>query len=202
MLRLDAAIRGDLRKFMAADIKAGEQAVTSAIRRRTTALKNNIRKGVRKAGLGQRLEKTIRAELYPERGASIGAKGLVYSKAIYKRPSGLVDLITTLDEGATIHPRGGKYLAIPLFERPGRKRQQASPDDFPKGTFRFVPVIEGKSALLIDRQTDQAKFFLVRRSRLRERGINVDAQIQKATRGLDDLIARNWEKRARRAGIL
>lgn len=200
MLRLDAAIRGDLRRFMAEDVKAGERAVTSQIRRRTTALKNALRKQVERAGLGSRAGKTIRGDVYPERGQSISARGRVKSNWTYKRAGGLVDLITVFDSGATIRPRRSKYLAIPLFRRAGIRNQAAAPSDFPRGSLRFIPVNPGRTALLVDRETEEARFLLVRRTRI-DRRLNLDAAIQRATRGLDDLIARDWERRARRAGI-
>ena len=195
------AWRGELEKFRTAELKAGQQAVTTIIRRRITALKTNLRSQVKKA-LGSkdstRLQNTIRDQTYPKRGSSLNAAGLVWSKALYKRPGGLVDIITVLDEGTTIEAKKGTFVAFPINERikgRGVKNDPVSkpPSSFPKGTFDFIPAKDG-NALLVFRISREPAYYLMRQITLRPK-IDVDKSYQKAIRDLDGEIVREWEKR-------
>ena len=62
-MKLAAAITGDLRKIMAEEVKAAEDAVTAAMRQAADGLKADLRRQVTEAGMGQRLANTWRAEL-------------------------------------------------------------------------------------------------------------------------------------------
>lgn len=209
-MNLRVAIRGDLERFAAAEAKAGAGAVTTAIRRRTTQLKNAIRRQIASVGLGERLGKTIRDDVYPRRGASLSAKGVVRSSAIYKRPGGLVDLITVFEEGATINARGGRFLAIPLGA--GKKESLSK---FTSRDLVFLPIRNGRAAggylvLLRGSNAERATyglsdygkplFILVPQVSIRKR-LSLDPLIERATAGIEDLIVREWERRASRAGI-
>jgi hypothetical protein len=106
------AIQGDLRKHVEAIAKAQKRAATTETRRSTTTLKNAVRRVViRQGGLGQGVANAVRDEVFPARGVSSDPKGRVVSKAIYKRPGGLIDLLTVFIEGAIITARG-EFLLI------------------------------------------------------------------------------------------
>lgn len=67
--------------------------------------RDKFRADLRNAGLGS-LEKTWRTDLFPRRGLAWDPAALIYSNA---------DIIVgAFDEGATIRPRDGGKLAIPL----------------------------------------------------------------------------------------
>lgn len=102
---------GDIRRQTEAVIKAGRQAKTTVIRRKTTTLKNALRRKV-SAKLGARMGNTIRDRTFPASGTSTDPKGQVFSSAIYKRAGGLADLITVFRFGAVIHPIKGLFLFI------------------------------------------------------------------------------------------
>ncbi|MCL1629909.1 DUF6441 family protein [Roseibaca sp. V10] len=102
-LRLD--ITPDLAAIMAAEIKAGERAVTTATREAGTNLKTAWRGQITGAGLGQRLARTIRSEQYPKGRTSLSAATLVWSKAPV--------IIGAHDTGPLIRSRDGFWLAIP-----------------------------------------------------------------------------------------
>lgn len=87
------------------------------MRRSTTTLKNAVRREVRRAGLFG-VENAVRDEVFPAKGVASDPKGRVTSKAIYKRPGGLVDLLTVFREGAVI-------LAHGLFLLIGKRRRGA-----------------------------------------------------------------------------
>lgn len=122
--RLEAAIDGNLEKFMVAELKAATNAVERAISDATDGLKRELRGQVEAAGLGSRLARTIRSETYPKSGKSLDPVGLVYTKA--------PKLLSVFETGATITPvNGSKYLAIPTENVPhktgGRGLRRMSP---------------------------------------------------------------------------
>ena len=103
-LGLDISV--DLVAVMAAEIKAGERAVTAAMRDAGTDLKAAWRGQIAQAGLGRRLATSIRSQSYPRAGESLRAAALVWSKAPV--------IIGAHDTGPLIRSRDGFWLAIPL----------------------------------------------------------------------------------------
>ncbi len=198
---LSMALRGELQKFLDAEVKAGKRAVTTVIRRRVNRLKNDLRRQIRRAGLSERLGKTVRGDTYPRRGTSLDAAGRVYSKALVKnRPGGVVDLIQVLDRRTIIQARGHEFLAIanPKVVQPGPGTRgfpkARSPKDFPDGTFQFRPTRKANVGLLV-KTNDPTKvaFILVRLVRQKKR-INIERAYNLAIRGIDDDIVTQWER--------
>ena len=104
-MRLTLDIRPDLAALMAAEIAAGERAVTAAVREAGTGLKLGWRGQITGAGLGARLANSIRSEVFPKAGASLNAAAVVWSKAPV--------IIGAHDAGPLIRARNGLWLAIP-----------------------------------------------------------------------------------------
>ena len=104
-MKLKLDITPDLATMMAAEIKAGEKAVTAATREAGTSLKTAWRSQITGAGLGQRLARTIRSEQYPKGQPSLNAAALVWSKA--------PDIVSAHDTGPLIRSRNGFWLTIP-----------------------------------------------------------------------------------------
>ena len=104
-MRLEAALTGSLKEAMAAEIKAAERAVTSAVNAAAQGLKTELRAQITGAGLGQRLGNTWRSETFPKGGTSISAAGFVWSKA--------PGIVRIYEEGATIRSTKGLFLAVP-----------------------------------------------------------------------------------------
>jgi hypothetical protein len=102
-LKLD--IQPDLAALMAAEVAAGERAVTAAMRQSGVGLKGAWRGQIVGAGLGTRLANSIRSETYPKAGASLNAAALVWSKAPL--------IVGAHDAGPLIRSRTGFWLAIP-----------------------------------------------------------------------------------------
>ena len=105
-MKLGLDISVDLVAVMAAEIKAGERAVTAAMRDAGTDLKAAWRGQIAQAGLGRRLANSIRSQSYPRAGESLRAAALVWSKAPV--------IIGAHDTGPLIRSRDGFWLAIPL----------------------------------------------------------------------------------------
>lgn len=104
-MKLEVALSGSLAATMAAETKAAEAAVTAGVRAATDGLKQELRRQIAGAGLGQRLANTWRGEVYPKGARSIRAAGLVFSKAS--------NIVRVYEEGAVIRSKHGFFLAIP-----------------------------------------------------------------------------------------
>lgn len=104
-MRFRVGIDADLTAMMAAEVMAGERAVSAAMRMAGSDLKTAWRGQISGAGLGQRLANTIRAQTYPKGDVSLNAAALVWSKAPV--------IISAHDTGPLIRSKSGLWLAIP-----------------------------------------------------------------------------------------
>ncbi len=105
-MKLKLDVTPDLVATMAAEVKAGEKAVTAAMREAGTGLKTAWRGQITSAGLGRRLANSIRTQTFPRAGESLDAAALVWSKAPV--------IVGAHDTGPLIRSRDGFWLAIPL----------------------------------------------------------------------------------------
>jgi hypothetical protein len=211
--QLSAAVRGNLKDALARDLKAAEGAVMTVIRRRTTVLRDAVRRQVSVAGMGEQLGKAAKLRVMPDRGASIRAKGVVYSKALYKtRPGGLVDLFTVFDEGATVAAQGGKYLALQIGTgiQFGKSRRAKAIYIDPK-TMAVLRLKSGKGYLVVRKEPHRGRdisghygqplLLLIKQVHIKKR-LDLQAALDYASQGLDELVAREWERRVEKAGVL
>ncbi|MBW0159476.1 DUF6441 family protein [Sedimentimonas flavescens] len=104
-MKLKLEIGPDLIALMQAEIRAGEKAVTTAMREAGTSLKSAWRGQITGAGLGTRLGNSIRLATYPKAGESLNAAALVWSKAPV--------IVGAHDAGPLIRSKDGFWLAIP-----------------------------------------------------------------------------------------
>jgi hypothetical protein len=146
-VRLQAAIQGDLQALLKAELRGAERTITGGVRAATLGLKTELRGQITGAGLGQRLANTWRSRIYPEGEQSLGAAGLVWSKA--------PNLIRLYGEGAIIRSKQGLYLAIPTpaAGRFGDRRQKITPGAWQRIhgiRLRFVYRRSGPSLLVAD----------------------------------------------------
>ena len=146
-MRLEAAITGDLNRFMKQQVQAAEKAVTEGVLEATIGLKADLRAQVSKAGLGGKLARTWQHKRYPGSGYSIRTAGLVYSKAPV--------IIRAFNEGALIKSANGLFLAIPTEAAPRRGvgGKRINPSNFPEhslGKLRFVYRKSAPSLLVVD----------------------------------------------------
>jgi len=103
----------DLVGMFQAEIKAGEHAVTAAMKEAGSELKQAWREQITHAGLGHRLPRTIRNRTYPKGKDSIDAAAFVWSNA--------PEILNAHDRGVLIRSKSGFYLAIPT-EAAGKGR--------------------------------------------------------------------------------
>ena len=105
-MKLKLDIDPDIVAMMAAEVAAGERAVTAAMREAGTGLKTAWRLQITGAGLGPRLANSIRSQNFPRSGESLDAAALVWSKAPV--------IVGAHDTGPLIRSKDGFWLAIPL----------------------------------------------------------------------------------------
>jgi hypothetical protein len=104
-MKLQLDIAPDLVAIMAAEIRAGERAVSQAVSQAGTELKEGWRAQITGAGLGGRLANTIRSEPFPKGRPSLNAAVMVWSKASV--------IVGAHDTGPLIRSKSGFWLAIP-----------------------------------------------------------------------------------------
>lgn len=158
-MKLSVDISPDLVAAMAAELKAGEQAVSAAMREAGQELKGDWRAQVTGVGLGRRLSNSIRSRTYPRSGASLNAAALVWSKAPV--------IIGAHDTGPLIRSKDGFWLAIPLpAAGKGIRGKALTPGEWERRRglrLRFVYRRRGPSLLVAD-------------GRLTSRGLGVESR--------------------------
>jgi hypothetical protein len=123
-VRLEASVEGSFKEAMTAEARRAARAVTAGVGEATLGLKSELRRQITGAGLGERLARTWRSEVYPRSRQSIGGAGYVWSKA----PS----LIRIYEQGAIIRSQRGLYLAVPTpaAGKYGDARKKITPGDW------------------------------------------------------------------------
>jgi hypothetical protein len=204
-MKLGLDISPDLVAVMAAAVKAGEKAVTTAMREAGTGLKSSWRGQITQAGLGRRLANSIRSQTYPRSGESLNAAALVWSKAPV--------IVGTHDTGPLIRSRDGLWLAIPT-EAAGRglRSGKITPGEWERRRgmrLRFVYRRRGPSLLVADgrlnnrglgvasrSKTGRGKstvpiFLLVPQVKLRKR-LDLGRDAERAKAAISGAIVTNW----------
>ncbi len=145
-MKLKLAIDPDIVALMAAEVAAGERAVTAALREAGIGLKSAWRGQITRAGLGARLAKSIRFASFPKSGDSLNAAALVWSKAPV--------IIGAHDTGPLIRSKSGFWLAIPT-PAAGKSRRggRTTPSDWERRNglrLRFIYRRRGPSLLVAE----------------------------------------------------
>ena len=160
-MRLGIDITPDLVAVMAAEIKAGEKAVSAAMREAGTDLKSAWRGQITQAGLGRRLANSIRSQTYPKAGESLKAAALVWSKA--------PEIVGAHDAGPLIRSKDGFWLAIPTAAAgKGLKGGRITPGEWERRRglrLRFVYRRRGPSLLVADGRLNSRGLGVASRSK-------------------------------------
>jgi len=202
-LKLD--IDPDIVAMMAAEVAAGERAVTAAMREAGIGLKSAWRLQITGAGLGMRLANSIRSQSYPKAAESLNAAALVWSKAPV--------IVGAHDTGPLIRSKDGFWLAIPT-EAAGRGLRGAklTPGEWERRRglrLRFVYRRRGPSLLVAEGRlnsrglgvasrlktgrgrTTVPIFLLVSQAKLPKR-LDLDRDAERALDSVPGLIMANW----------
>lgn len=145
-MKCGISIVGDIARIMEAETRAGEKAVSAAMREAGTGLKTAWRAQITGAGLGSRLARTIRSAQYPTGRPSLNAAALVWSKAPV--------IVGAHDTGPLIRSKAGFWLAIPMPAAGKSLRGgRITPGEWERRTgmrLRFVYRRTGPSLLVAD----------------------------------------------------
>jgi hypothetical protein len=160
-MKLGLDITPDLVAVMAAEITAGEKAVSAAMREAGTTLKSAWRGQITQAGLGRRLANSIRSQTYPKAGESLKAAALVWSKA--------PEIVGAHDTGPLIRSKDGFWLAIPTAAAgKGLKGGRITPGEWERRRgmrLRFVYRRRGPSLLVADGRLNSRGLGVASRSK-------------------------------------
>ena len=160
-MKLKLDIDPDIVAMMQAEVKAGEKAVTAAMREAGTGLKSSWRMQITGAGLGRRLANSIRSQTFPKSGESLNAAALVWSKA----PT----IISAHDTGPLIRSKDGFWLAIPLpAAGRGLRGRRITPGEWERRRglrLRFVYRRRGPSLLVAEGRLNTKGQAVVSRSK-------------------------------------
>lgn len=204
-MKLKLEISPDLVALMQAEIAAGEKAVTTAMREAGTNLKSAWRGQITGAGLGTRLDNSIRLATYPKARASLNAAALVWSNAPV--------IIGAHDAGPLIRSKDGFWLAIPTpAAGKSTKGGRITPGEWERRTglrLRFIYRRRGPSLLVAEGRLNskgravasRAKtgrglttvpiFLLVPQVRLLKR-LDLAREADRAVDGVPGMIAAGW----------
>lgn len=145
-MKLKLEIAPDLVATMAAEVAAGERAVSTAMREAGAGLKTAWRAQITGAGLGMRLANSIRSQTYPAQGESLNVAALVWSKAPV--------IVGAHDTGPLIRSKSGFWLAIPTAAAGKSARGgRITPGDWERRTglrLRFIYRRRGPSLLVAE----------------------------------------------------
>ena len=160
-MKLGLDITPDLVAVMAAEIKAGEKAVSAAMREAGTDLKSAWRGQITQAGLGRRLANSIRKQTFPRAGESLDAAALVWSKAPV--------IVGAHDTGPLIRSKDGFYLVIPTAAAgKGLKGGRITPGEWERRRglrLRFIYRRRGPSLLVVEGRLNKKGQVVVSRSK-------------------------------------
>jgi len=146
-MKLSVTFSPDLVALLEQEIKAGERAVTLAMKSAGAELKQDWREQITRAGLGHRLPRTIRNRTYPTSGDSINAAALIWSNA--------PEILNAHDRGALIRSKSGFWLAIPTEAAgKGRRGTRMTPAEWERRRgmrLRFIYRRNGPSLLVAEK---------------------------------------------------
>ena len=209
-MKLGLDIKPDLIAVMADEVKAGEKAVSTAMRAAGTDLKTAWRGQITQAGLGRRLSNSIRSQTYPKTGESLKAAALVWSNA--------PQIIGAHDTGPLIRSKDGFWLAIPTpAAGKGARGKALTPGEWERRRglrLRFVYRRSGPSLLVAEGRLNNRGlgvasrsksgrgrstvpiFLLVPQVKLAKR-LNLERDAERVQAAVPGLIVANWLERFR-----
>ncbi|MGX0905387.1 hypothetical protein ACSSV8_003987 [Roseovarius sp. MBR-79] len=204
-MKLKLDLSPDIVAMMAAEVAAGERAVSAAIREAGTSLKTAWRGQITGAGLGTRLGNSIRLASFPKSGDSLNAAALVWSNAPV--------IVGAHDTGPLIRSKDGFWLAIPTpAAGKSSKGGRITPGEWERRTglqLRFVFRRRGPSLLVAEgrlntkgravasrSKTGRGKvtvpiFLLVPQVKLRKR-LDLARDAERAVDGVPGRIVAKW----------
>lgn len=213
------AISGRLdKRYMEAVITAQGRAVQEIVARKTKKFHKTAQSRVRRVlpSRGGRLDKDLDFKIYPRRGASMNATGIVFSKTSVavknKRRGRGFDVIQFFNETTptAVRPnRSGGYLWIPTrFAQGVAGTASNNPRLFGPGKFRDkLQVILSRNkkhgVAILKRSRNRSgrgtvMFVLVKQARVRKK-LNLDRSFATSTKSFFPQVEKSFDKHLRRA---
>lgn len=213
-MRLGTEVDTRLKSVLRGTERDARVAVRRGVTEASTGLKMAWRQQVTSAGLGQRLARTIRSQVWP-RQPSTAAAALVWSRA--------PQIMDAHNRGAIIRSPDGFFLAIPtsVVRRSGGARgRKMTPGEWERRNNRRLHFVYQKNgaSMLVDRGGDPLRdsvmgrngvhrrarrrrfreigtviFFLIPQARLRKR-LDLDRPARQAQARLPGLIVNRWPR--------
>lgn len=210
-MKVSVTVDGDLRAIYGTSLAEGKRAVQRGVSVAGGDVQGDWRGQIAGAGLGSRLQRTIRKRVYPEGRNSLRAAALVWSNA--------GKIVDAFERGVTIRSENGFYLAIPLpaaGKQAGGKR--ITPGLWERKTGRRLQFVfrKGKPPLLVDtgtvtraaprvafgeRQRERRGFknrsipiFVLKPSVKLPKKLSLMASANAAQARLPELIVANWQE--------
>ena len=161
-MKVSVTVDGDLKAIYGTSLAEGKRAVQRGVSLSGGEVQSDWRGQIAGAGLGSRLQRTIRKRVYPEGRNSLRAAALVWSNA--------GKIVDAFERGVTIRSENGFYLAIPLpaaGKQVGGKR--ITPGLWERKTGRRLQFVfrKGKPPLLVDTGTKAIGNVMVKKRQRR-----------------------------------
>ncbi|MEQ9330267.1 hypothetical protein [Thalassobaculum sp.] len=174
MTQLAAAVEGRLGDIMARDAAALAATDAAVVKRRTRAFQLSVRAAVVSSFGGSRggrqIGNAIRSRIYDDGPNKVA--GATWSKFGRGSGAGFVDYLAPFTTGATLRPRSGGWLYIPIDGR-GRRgvRQREKVDVEAAKNVDFVPAADGRKIYIVRRTRSRSTLIavLVRQVRISKR---------------------------------
>lgn len=144
-MKLTIEIDGNVRAIYGSSAAHGKKAITGAVGAAGAGLKENWRSQIGTAGLGTRVQRTVRNKTYPASTTSFHPASLVWSKA--------GNIVSSFEQGSLIRSPNGFYLAIPIGNQGrGMGGKRITPGLWEAKTGRRLRFVyrPGRPALLVD----------------------------------------------------
>lgn len=151
-------VRNDLPRYMKRNVDIGARAVTNGVSATALALKASWRGQITTAGLGKKLARSIRHEVYPKGQTSPNAAAMIWSKA--------PKLVAAHEAGPLIRSRDGFWLAIPTpAAGKGARGGRITPGEWESRTGRRLRYVyrKGRHPLLVDDGTTTGRRLMNRK---------------------------------------
>ena len=162
-MKVSVTVDGDLKAIYGTSLAEGKRAVQRGVSLSGGEVQSDWRGQIAGAGLGSRLQRTIRKRVYPEGRNSLRAAALVWSNA--------GKIVDAFERGVTIRSPNGFYLAIPLpaAGRFGTGQKKITPAGWEKRTGRQLQFVyrKGKPPLLVDTGTKAVGNVMVKKRQRR-----------------------------------
>ncbi|WP_417627072.1 DUF6441 family protein [Pararhodobacter aggregans] len=213
-MRFNLVIDGSFAEIFKGEERAARVAVRGGIKDGTEQIKGLWRGQVTSAGLGDRLARTVRSNVYPNK-PSTNAAGLVWSRA--------PKIIDAFDRGVTIRSADGFWLAIPTRNvrlSGGARGRKMTPAEWERKNNRRLHFVYQKTgpSFLVDKGGDPLRerimgrrgvhraarrrkfreigeiiFLLVPQVRLKKR-LDLERDARAVGNRLPSLVVSNWPR--------